>query len=167
MRTHTHHKQNILERTHTYTRTVAHAWHFTESLTQIHESLKLSTADNWSETALTHISNTHTLTPPWLCRHLTLGEGGCCLMVWVHSRCVKSFPATGTVRGAGGYIGWPQMGAQWGAWWYGTNPSRVTQRCVANTAWAQNFVIYSILILTMWTQRDKKFIESRLVWLDI
>lgn len=51
-------------------------------LKQIHESLKLSISDSWSETALTHIQNTHTLTPPWLLRPLNLGEVGFCLMVW-------------------------------------------------------------------------------------
>lgn len=48
----------------THTWTVTDAWHTTELLTQMHQSLKLSTADNWSETGFTHISNTHTLTPP-------------------------------------------------------------------------------------------------------
>lgn len=42
---------------------------------------------------------THALTLWWLCWPLTWGEGACCLMVWIHSLCVKSFPASGTVRG--------------------------------------------------------------------
>lgn len=44
--------------------TVTDAWHTPELLTQVHQSLKLSTADNWSETGFTHISNTHTPNPP-------------------------------------------------------------------------------------------------------
>lgn len=72
---------------------------------------QLSTTDNWSEAALTHISNTHILTPLWLHWPLTLGEGGCCLMVWVHSLCVRSFPARLVVRG---WKGPHRLTSNWG-----------------------------------------------------
>lgn len=49
----------------------------------------------------------HALTPPWLCWPSTWGEGACCLMVWIHSPCVKSFPASVTVRSKWGCVGWP------------------------------------------------------------
>lgn len=49
----------IMERTWT----VTHAWNTAESFPQTHESLKLSAADNWSESTLMHISNTRTDSP--------------------------------------------------------------------------------------------------------
>lgn len=58
--------QGALKKKHIWipTWTVTDAWHTPELLTQVHQSLKLSTADNWSETGFTHISNTHTPNPP-------------------------------------------------------------------------------------------------------
>lgn len=52
----------------------------------------------------------HALTPPWLCWPLTWGEGACCLMVWIHSPCVKSFPASVTLRGKWGWWGGGRQG---------------------------------------------------------
>lgn len=61
-----------------------------------HSNCPLLTTD---QRLASHTFQTHTLwIPLWLHWPLTLGEGGCCLMVRIHSPCVKSFPASVTVR---------------------------------------------------------------------
>lgn len=112
----THH---LLRESHSHTWIVTHVGKYHKTV-HTNTTLKLSAQDNCSESTLVHISSTctdhpphpmhwlpHALTPPWLCWPLSWGEGACCVMVWIHSPCVKSFPASVTMRGKWGCVGWP------------------------------------------------------------
>lgn len=125
-----------LSQTHTikwiifkHIRTITHEWNTAKSLAQTRESNSNCPPLTIDQSSPSCTFQTHALTPPWLCWPLTWGEGACCLMVWIHSLCVKSFPASVTVRGKRGCVGWPQRG-QCG----GQNPKEQTQYCGRHTA---------------------------------
>lgn len=57
------HKHTLLSKSWQHAWTDTDAWNTTKPFTQTRKSLKLSTADNWSESTLMHISNTCTDSP--------------------------------------------------------------------------------------------------------